>query len=569
MKKRRFIFLRWLLALLLGVGAWWLFRWAITPRVHFEATYRTQDFTRTAQAAMNVLGFETDISNIHMEAHIWDRQGRYLLVELGWWAGFPNCYDLIDLNTGKTVVKQCLTASKMRFRGTWDENRTAPANGDNFGFDHQSSNASENKVHEMPTKEILNRSITFRVDRERREQHENDAVPHHELWSWNPLSNQEKLIQRFTRDSEFKFSHDGTTLLEIERVTPMLPNFLMPLSLSNILTAQVTAEMGLEDLAVMRVWNVPELTLRSTISVPWMYRQYQAELSADGSYLVFRDMDLPREYTSKHRYRSEAEFPRSGDGQGGVKDIYAVSPAGIRVYDTRTGNLWWEKTDYPGVYSDYQQVGHDLVLFSVTPKCLPEMPCLLLHMPSRQLIETTSCASSELLSPGHIQFASLQDIDQRRYQIYVNGSVVNGVQLKSPLRAPQFISGVPQVVVETVASDFDYYPVWLQTLFCSIKWLNDRLEVARHRLEVIDYSANHRLISIPIDNVGLVSVYQQASLHLTDRWMLVRQISKDGLKVSVYSIPFPSWSPLWPWGTGLVVFLFTLYLLRLRQPQRG
>lgn len=569
MKKPRLHRWRWLLALLLGVGTWWLFRWVITPRVHFEATYKTQDFTRTVQAPMNFLGLETDISNIHLEAHIWDRQGRYLLVESGCAGIYPNCYDLIDLHTGKTLVKQRLTATKMRFHGTWEENRTAPANGDNFGFDHQSSDTSDYKVAEKQAKEILNRSITFRRERERREQHENDVVSQHELWSWNPLSDQEKLIQLFTRDSEYKFSRDGTTLLEIERVTLMLPNFLMHFSLPNVLTAQVTAEMGLDDLAVMRVWNVPELTLRSTISVPWMYRQNQAELTADGSYLVFRDMDLFREYTSKHRYQFEAEPPGPGDGQSGTKVIYAATPTGIRVYDTRTGDLWWEKADYPGVYSDYQQVGHDLVLFSVAPQCLPEMPCLLLHLPSRQLIETTYCASAEPLSPGQVQFTSLLDNDERRYQIHLNGSVVNGAQVKSPMRPPQFISGVPQVVVETVASNCDYYPAWLQTVIRSFKWLNDMLERVEHRFEVIDYSANRRLISIPVNNVGRVSVYQQDSLHLSDRWLLIRQIDDHGLKVSVYSIPFPSWSPLWPWAAGLLIFILTLYFLRRRHPQRG
>ncbi len=402
MKKRGGTFWRWLLALLLGVGTWWLLRSWITPKVHFEATYKSQDFTKPAKAVLNALGFEADTSYIQWDANIWDRQGRYLLVGSRWPGRVPNCYDLIDLQTGKTLVKQCLTATKLEFDDRWHDIRTAHANGDNFGFKYQSSNAPDDETRDRLAKEILNGSIAFRLDRQRRKQIEYETVFRTELWSWNALSNQEKLIRRFSVNSELKICHDGTAMLEIERVTPMLPSFLMPLSLPNVLTAQVTAEMGLEDIAVMRVWNLPELTLQSTISVPWMYRQGQAEITADGSYIVLRDVNLPREFTSKRHYQYEFTHHQSS----WINDAYASSPTGMRVYETRTGNLWWEKSDSPGVYSEYDQPGRDFVQFSKSRESLLKQPHLLLHLPSRQLIETSYCESAGELAGQRIQMAN-------------------------------------------------------------------------------------------------------------------------------------------------------------------
>lgn len=561
MKKRRGMFWRWLLSLVLGAGTWWGVGWWITPRVHFEATYQSQAFTKPAKAVMNALGFEVDTSYIQWDVNIWDRQGRYLLIGTKWAGRVPNCYDLIDLQTGKTLVNKRLTATKLEFDDHWRDIRKAQPNGDNFGFKYQSSYASDDETRDRLAKEILNGSIVFRLDRERRIQHGHEFIFRTELWSWNALSNQEKLIRPFSVNSQLKICHDGTTLLEIERVTPLLPNFLLPLSLNNVLTAQVTAEMGLEDLAIMRVWNLPALTLRSTINVPWMYRQGQAEITDDGSYVVLRDVNLPREFISKHHYQYEFTHHQYRS----IQDAYASSPTGMRVHETRTGSLWWEKSDSPGFYSDYDQPGNNFVQFFKSRESLLKQPLFLLHLPSRQLIETMYCESAGQLAGQRIQIVNRVADDKHGYDIHVIGDGGSPYRFQYPMEYLRFIPDAPQFVAVQDGTNGGRLPAWMQAIARSIKWLGDWMEAYSRQLVVIDYSAYRTLISIPVET----DHRHQVDFQVTDRWLLVRQSDEDGLKVSVYSIPFPSWSPVWPFTASLVVFLVTCYLLRQRRLQQG
>ncbi len=157
------------------------------------------------------------------------------------------------------------------------------------------------------------------------------------------------------------------------------------------------------------------------------------------------------------------------------------------------------------------------------------------------------------------------DDDKDGYDIHVIGDGGSLHRFRYPMADLRFVPDAPQFVADQYGTFADRLPAWMQTIARSMKWLGDWIDGYSHQLAVIDYSASRILISIHFES----DYRRHNDFQITGRWLLVRQSDEDGLKVSVYSIPFPSWSPLWPWAAGLVVFLLALYLLRHRKPRRG
>jgi len=543
MKKRPGTFWRWLLALLLGAGTWCGVGWWLLPRPHWEAVYETNKFAvpiktpedkdKPPEEQIEELGkrFRTQLN-----ATILDHQGRYLLIDQTHAAG-PYQYEIIDLPARQRVARHAINDPGLLARSL-------------NGYKHIC--ARDNLVFLSITQPIVENKPFL--------QHDN---LHTQLWQWEVLIKETRLIKKYPQGTMLEFSKDGSTLLEMERVSVMQPSLLLPQTIPNLLAAHLESHLRYSDLAVYRVWSLPSLTLRCTLTLPWIFRQNGASLTADGRYLFLADVDLPEDMTSAHPFQKERHEMINELIQEKHRPYYLTNPTGCFVYDSTTGQLVSEyhadKAAYIGVYSD-----HPDFTFALQGEDHPtnQKQDLILHLPTMtwKLGLARNVASFD---HSHVHTAE-----------YING--VNphvDIQLISKygtachagtVKTDGFIRLLPhatQFLSEYTSRRSDALPRWLVDWLGAKALLPSWLSENWQHLEINDYAKNRTLLSLRSRSMMDSST--------TDRWLVVTDDDFERFHVSVYALPFASWAPWWSLTAGILVFLLACYLLRQRQPRRG
>lgn len=558
MKKPRWTHWRWLLALLMGVGAWWGTAWLLAPRAYWKGSYENPK---------PVPDGTTKYLNVYMSASILDRTGRYLIIEKRVGSILAS-YEVIDLQDRSFTRHQSVqTESKMSYIG--HRQHLTDAHGSIF-LAFQTSSArkhtysNDGKLIQYP--EELNYLPSGQVESSNQE-------TAFSLWHWNVLDNVSRLLRQYPRSTTIKISEDGSTLLEIERMTPLMPSLLLPASLPNLLAGQAEAQLRSTDLAVMRVCSLPDMKLRSTIVLPWIYRQDSADLTCNGAFLVLADARCRKGFESANQLIVGSDTIGSRGLVAGEIALRAVStkqrpesmatPTGIRVYDTQTGSVSFEHSGYRGGYIRWQSPLPDVLYFEAENFMLHDdyhLQSFFVHLPSKQQLSIQRNGLYEpnitRLDADYIHWMKNIDGDARN-QVMVMNNHGQSKPIAEVIGAALLLPHAPQCCIEKATPYFDQLPVWLVRWLKAKDWLTNWLNRSTKTITVQDY-LNHRT---------LLTVKCQEWIHIkiTNQWLLMTNEEGDHFNVALYALPFPSWSPWWARTAGFTAIVLSWIVLRSRK----
>lgn len=524
MKKPRIYRWRWLFALLLGAAAWWGVGWWLGPRPWFEATFPLE-----APGIMRHRDMPGDVDLFPSTAYakIWDREGGYLFVELPD-QPINNRYQLIDLQTRQTVAEDLLPPITSI----------------------QPNDLACLQVKSQPNLALPSGAKQFPIMRWKDDPPELVTA----LWEWNPITKTVRSCRNFPKTAKLIISQDGSTLLEIERCTPLWPSLLLASNLPNSLASIAEASLKTSDITLYRLWSLPEVRLRSLIAMPGLegsIDSWNTILTMDGTKLVLTTGMLPTGFTS-----SISSLTRD-NSKSPERRVYFYAPSCMRIHDSFTGLLTWQKT------SHLHTIGVDSNLYTNdTLLVYLDGSTGSFHIPSKSLLRGACCKSSTRLNS---QASHLVDYNNPVTILTVSD---DGAIQKSSMNFelgiyPNVVTGVQQIVFTKQTIRSDTVPDWLSSFLWERKWLQEWLQESLEDISVIDYEKSRTLWS------KRVSSEPQFSFELTARWLKFEQTDrlKNTLSVTVFAVPFPSWSPWWPRLAGFVIFLLTLFLLRHRRPK--
>ncbi|HQR08984.1 MAG TPA: hypothetical protein PLN21_19335 [Gemmatales bacterium] len=568
MKKCRLTIWRWLLALLLGTGTWWGVEWWLYPKPYlhiqrsiFPDVSPDQQSKKSDEPQIEVPG---ECNFIRFQASILDTAGKYLYIEETFAPG-PRHYEVIDLQTKQTVARHAFA-----------ENKDAWPDLDDDRISLASPNGIKHIIGEGPTptpdfvpkkKAIQNGNITFAILEDGAVIIGHPAIAL-QLWEWNVLKNETKVLRKFSQETVIKMCYDGSAVLEIERVTPLFPRLLLPGSLPNVLSGLIEKQLHCNDLAVMRVWSLPQLVLKSTMVLPWMDRQANAELSSDGNYLIVPDAETAHGFTSGTKVKSEGElhmYRHTGPGNpfGGSffgREGYASTPLQIRVYDTNTGQLWWNHRDGAAIY--FRHEDHNTGLTRFIPEIDQEKQYreILLHLSSKQSFQSFATNSMARLSLDQILFTEINLEEDVVHEIHAIDA--NGRQHRLAIshdESPKLIPNTQQYLIrrENSQSWIHNLADWLHQR----QWFTNWHPATVFNIKVVDYANSRTLWRFNSSN--------HPEITITGLWLILTEVDQGKFEIFLYALPFPSWSPFWSIATGFVVLLIALYFLRQRRLQQG
>ncbi|MFT3878826.1 MAG: hypothetical protein QM703_04090 [Gemmatales bacterium] len=549
MKKRRYTFWRWLLALLLGVGTWWGVGWWLSPKLQFETHYLVDDAVNRAKDAKEVkadAALDQLRNGIHWDSRIWDVAGRYLVIE-EWLYSTLHFLDVIDLQIGKPVARHTSYPPELEMSSLRKTTNLARADGIIYLIKTTSgyTNSEEDRLN-----------TPFQLVR---------SVFNRELWQWNVLTNEAKMLRKYPMKCSRSICHEGTTLLEIEQATPLLPSLLLPPSLPSILAGLSHAELGTNDLAIMRTSSLPGLTHLGTVVLPWMERQDNAQLSHDGRYLIIPDSATLNGFVSPTRI---TEDKMEGDGHHGhitSYDLYVSHPVGLRVFESASGRLWWESKGVQGIYRVCSSETN-LLRFEQALRLRngDTCPSLLLHLPSRKSYQPAGWDQLTPLDQSTIHFTNLSlDGENLRFDVHVmneQGEHAQKVRMENVNDGHQLLPGAPQYLTtgQTKPATIDRLAEWLH----SHEWFKDWQPAFDYEMCVVDYQKNRTLWSrrFPMGVQGQRMPFSlrsemEPNATISDHQLLITTRDEAAFHLSAYALPFPSWSPWWARVAGLVVCL--------------
>ncbi len=473
MKKPRWTRWRWLLALLLGVGTWWGVGWWLSPRVWFEAEYPLE--VAGMAIKRDLPGKDTDLAPSTTSARLWDREGKYLFVEQPEQQD-RNRFRLIDLASLQTAAEGFLPFTLP----------LKPNDITRLEIKSQPHLANPNGVKQFPI-------MRWRGDPA-------DVVS--ALWEWSPFTNTVRCCRQFPRADKLIISHDGSTMVEIERYTPLLPTLMLALNISNTLAGLAEANLKITELKVFRVWALPEVTLNATITLSNLEcDNWNAVLTRDGTNLVFTAATLPSGFTSSMSYETR-DYPNPGKNTH-----YIHAPASIRVYDTKSGRLTWQKADYEAWYRDNGNLyTNDTLHFYCDGRPV------VFHLPSKSLIPGKCCKSSARLNQHE---SHLADWDARPTTLFVltdDGTIKQSNYVLETGDYPDVIPYASQIVFSRRTQRSDALPDWLSSFLWEREWGRAWLDEQLEKMYVVDYEKARILWS------QRVLPESETTYELTDRW---------------------------------------------------
>lgn len=519
---------RWplLLALLFGAGTWWGIGWWLSPRAYWEGRYHIDQFTPPVPTPpAKAESTDPQIEELgkrlrdQLYASILDRQGRYLLVER---QGIPPSYEVIDLHTRRSVAKHLVKEPTFPF-----------CHGTRYDLCHAPVGNKLILVHKHGLTDPYFPS----------------AALEYELWRWDVLRNEFALLKQYPRGTTIDVSQDGSTLLEIERRTALLPSLLLPGNVPNLLAGLAEAHLRLTDVAVLRIRSLPDLALRSTMTQPWMHRQNTALLSADGAYLIQSDTVLPSGMTSPHVIHKISDQMSEL-----VMPHYVHSPKGCRVYETKSLSLITEYTGYEGAYVDVVATHPDFLMVpQANMKLKKQKPGVCLHLPSMTWKE----GDVRDIAPLTKDLVHSATYVKAEKPYYIIDSVARDGTCKTMAKLEtgyfKLIPHAPQYVVPEFHSWMRTLPAWLVDWLLSKELFEAWIVRVSEELQFRDYATDRTLLSRRSS--------EALEYTITDPWLVITEDDRTHFDVAVYALPLPSWSPWWARGIGVVVALLCWLML--------
>lgn len=492
-----------LLALLLGAGTWWGIGWWQSPRVYWEATY---------EPAIPPTHPGPYIDRIH-QLRLLDREGRYLLIYQSQ-NQKPHQYEIIDLQAKKSLMRD------VRMPLGIDSSYALPG------------------VHAADPDGTL-RFIQPRYER-RPPKNLSEQVGH-DLMQWNLLTQQVSVMRSFPKLSTFSFCKDGTRMLQVERATAV-PSMLFPGHLGTCLANLAATQLQCSDLILLRVWSIPECKMERTITLPWLHRQGQAALSYDGKYLVLPDAYLPRGYENKEPRSSEVSLRASPIRQ------FLTLPPGIQVYDTETGMLSAERTGNGRGYMYVTSSHPDAIAIESAMDSSSGEPGCLLHFPTMQWLPGRYDRVATL-DAEHVHFVENPTTGRFSRIISIDKAGNTSHLADVPRYEGNLLTGVHQRCVYTTSNFQQYLPNWLYDRLQARGWLPHWSKTNNEIVEIIDYVNNRTVFS------KMVGPSAHLRVVASTPWLILTYHEDEAFHIAVYASPFPSWSPWWGRGAGLLAVI--------------
>lgn len=539
---------RWrcMFALLLGAGTWWAIGWWLSPPVHLHLSYPIYPnrflTKRTSDEIAKEIASGQNVFRYHVQ--ILDKSGKFLYLEQ---LSGDKHYEVFDLTSRQCIARHTISDSGFAQETIADQ--------------HPLLADESDTVFLLTPQFAANRFAFSKVDSSKLVK---------QLWAWNPLTNQTKVLKQFPYRQKCSLSKDGSTLLEIEQTRLVLPTAFVAPGLDQCLSSLAQSNLGIHDLAVMRISSLPALTVRSTIVLPWMYRRDQAEPTRDGAYLVLPDcMHLgPFENQTREYFQLNTVY------RGSRLAMFPIwLPKGIRVYQTSSGQLVWEKKGYEGNYAlhETESPAIDVLRFEAggPKKYFEQLPWsqrgLTLHLPSRTLLPGHLLSSSRL-DATHLQRLQLdRDNDQTRKSICITDSSGNSTELVSQINEHGLnfnkeccITGAPHYFDERFTNIASLFPAGMSEFLARFDAIKNWLQELHQELCVVDYRYGRKLWSM----AG--SMQSPLQSQVTDHWLIVTKTDSQ-FHVYLYRLPFPSWSPWWARLASMLVFLIVCSSLRQRR----
>lgn len=533
--------------------SWWLIGRALTPKPFFSAKYLIDEFEgmdiqdgiREVKLGQKVEPEPYTKTKVNMHARIMDRGCRYLMVAATdkmsdrhfLEADQITIYDLHgDLNTPLEYKQKNHWTSELLIQ----RNLQTDANGNLFFVKDF-----------YPSGKMV---PFFEDDR---------SKSHQEHWHWNILSNQAKQLEIIPKTKRVTISKDSSTMLEVERLSALSASWLAPSSLATVLGKLAEFQVGTHDLAVMRVWSLPEFELRCTITLPWKDRRDTAELSDDGEVVILADaLATGDTEISSHQHRHHRAYRSSR-----TLMFQIVEPRKLRLYSAHSGQLCFEYQGYEGNYDVDREaeapLNKEVITLAYSSKT-PGASHHSIHLPTKTMQKHQALFSFNKLNSTlnhaveHSSQPYLPDSCQVYHQTSSGTSNLvatiegNGARI---CQAPSLVAYAPQCIVQRLGANGELLPAWLIKFLRKHDWFTQWMDTLFQKVTVENYLTKQQLITHQGGSNAPVN-YQ-----LTDHWVLFTQNDGTYFHVNLYALPVTEWSPWWARLVGvltaLLIYRFT------------
>lgn len=527
--------------------SWWLIGKALTPKPFFSAKYLIDEFegmdiqegSRVVKPGQKVEPEPYTKTKVDMHARIMDRSCRYLMVAAtGRMSNRTDPEDdqitLYDLHGDLKAPVEYKQNNRWTFELMVKHNLKADADGNLFFVKDF-----------YPSGGI----VPFFIDDKSKSQQEH--------WHWNILSNQAKQIESIPQTKRVTISKDSSTMLVVEHLSALSASCLAPSSLTTVLGKLAEYQVGTHDLAVMRVWSLPEFKLRCTITLPWKDRRDTAELSDDGEVVILADAlaGSDTEASSK-QYRHHLVYRSSR-----MPMFHIVEPRKLRLFSAHSGQLCFEYQGYEGNYDVDREAEVPLNKDVITLAYSSEKSGASHH--SIYLLTKTMQKHQAMFSFNKLSSTinhAVQDSSQpymkdscRVYHQTVDGTSNlvttiegNGARM---WKAPSLVANAPQCIVQRLSANGELLPAWLIDFLKKHDWFTKWMDTIVQKVTVENYLSKQQLITHQGGSNAAVN-YQ-----LTDHWVLFTQNDGTYFHVNLYAVPVTEWSPWWARFIGVLTAL--------------
>jgi hypothetical protein len=521
--RRRLTFMRVLLAIVLGLAAWWGVGWWLSPRALWtlRLSARPSSLARPApKYAVNFDGLAVPL----------DQMGRYLFVVPPYPAGVATYSSQIhDMATGKVLGHREFPAEEMK----------SPYLG----------------VGPLAHGQALADQDGSLVDLRDHPEHPESRI---RLWKDNLISGQQSLLKAWPTAEGLHINRDGTCLVELRELPTLSLLATLPrqaLTVGVVLAADGTVCPPQPILA--RSWSLPDLRLQCSFVIPARNRYPEVILSSDGNWLVVAG--------ASNRLANlvlRAGWRRAGDEE-------------ILVYDLNSGAM--RVVVLPeGVPPDYALAeGSDCVRIRPTPPSgardwddrwdNPSARTRRLHLPSclwmgQGMTWPAEATSAEPLGGNEYRFATYSS-DQERLTIWkvtpgTNPQVLRELQgVRTTIRSIRLIPNSNQAVLipYTRVGLYEPFRQWLRS------WLV---------LDWLDWQGEAAIMDLRTGEIMWRSPYRgtngPCSLELAPggKQLLDVRSSAGKLSVNVLALPVANYSPWWSRTAGLLIAALVLVARR-------
>jgi hypothetical protein len=390
-----------------------------------------------------------------------------------------------------------------------------------------------------------------------------------ELWQWNLLTDERKLVSPLWSKSELKFSLDGKILVE---QAPIPPYFMAPQLYSDWISqfCFMSAPTALWNCGavLLRVRSVPDLRELSPMLIPFSGEFNQIEVSGDGHWLII----VPR-----------AQQAPQGRHESKIQKLI--------VYNLKTGQVHCTLDLPMGTIGAARAEGRELFSLRIdrvaeggpppgndhAPVPVSDFPfswkCL--HLASGKWIEMKPDQLFQILGTSYLAGNTSYSIQNRAFSRFATliteteqpAAVVWEIDQAGTLhelstipgnfwQMPRLIPKMNQAVCPCLVSL--ELPDWLETFANKFESLASYLNNHRHAVFVWDYAQHKELCYFPLESENTFEPYV-----LPDgSTVVVFCFDEKCVKLIGFHAPFASYSPWWARCAGLLTVILVCFAFR-------